>query len=76
MRQSLQIVSGSKEMIYPDGIPYFSEGGFGTALIGICYEEISLIQAEKQKEEAVGKAPSSDKSIMVIPRGFEPRLPG
>jgi len=52
-------------MIYPNGIPYFSAGGFGTALMGICYQELSLIQAEKQKEAAVAGA-SSEKIIPMV----------
>lgn len=65
-----------QRMIYPGGIAYFSEGGFGTALMGLCYEEIRLIEAEKPKEKALAGASSVDDYTMVIPRGFEPRLPG
>ena len=63
-----------QKMVYPDGIPYFSETGFGTAVMGLCYEEIRHIEAIKQKEATVAGASSGKNNILVVPRGVEPRL--
>ncbi|MFI5240798.1 MAG: recombinase family protein [Candidatus Saccharimonadia bacterium] len=65
-----------QKMIYPDGIQYFSDGGFGTALMGLCYQEVELIEAEKSKQVAVVGVARAEESILVVPRGIEPLLPG
>lgn len=63
-----------QKMVYPDGIPYIFDQGFGTAKMSDCYEETRLIEAEKQKETVGVSASSGSDNAMVVPRGIEPRL--
>jgi len=64
-----------QKMLYPSGIPYKFADGFGTAEMGACYEEIKLVEAQKQKEAALNGASSANDNTLVVPRGFEPLLP-
>ncbi len=64
-----------QKMIYPDGIPYIFGEGFGTAEMGLCYEEIKLIEAKKQKEATLVGASFADNNTLVVPRGIEPLFP-
>jgi hypothetical protein len=61
-----------QKMLYPDGISYSTAEGFGTALMGFCYEEISLIEAEKQKEAATIAASLGENYTLVPQEGIEP----
>jgi site-specific DNA recombinase len=61
-----------QKMLYPDGISYSAAEGFGTALMGLCYQEISLIEAEKQKEAATSAASFDENYTMVPQGGIEP----
>ena len=47
-----------QKLVFPDGIPYEREKGFGTARLGVIYE--------------INQQSDADKSALVDPTGFEP----
>ncbi len=61
-----------QKMLYPDGISYSTTEGFGTALMGLCYQEISLIEVENQKEADKDTASFDENNTMVPQEGIEP----
>ena len=62
-----------QKMVFPDGISVNENLKFGTAQKGLIYQEAHLIEAEY---EATKKTQNDSESLMVIPPGIEPGLPG
>lgn len=65
-----------QKMIFPEGLAYNFGEGFGTATLSPCYELIQDIQAKIDAALNPKETLVADESLLVTPRGFEPRLPG
>lgn len=63
-----------QRMIFPEGISYKFANGFGTAVMGACYEELNLIEAEITRHAESKKPQHEAESLLVVPRGFEPLI--
>ena len=62
-----------QQMIYPGGISVYEKMKFGTAPKSVLYEEASLLESETTASK---KTQNESESLVVIPRGIEPLLPG